>query len=59
MAMVPQQGELVQELAGDVAAEERELPAAAARAVAGHDVLCWGVGLVQKSGMPDTDCRIR
>jgi hypothetical protein len=59
MAMVPKQGELILELAGDVAAEERELPAAAAQAAAGHDVLCWGVGLVQKSGMPDTDCRNR
>ncbi len=59
MAKFPKLGEQVLGLAGDVAAEEREPLAAAARAAAGHGVLYWGVGPVQMSVMPDTDCRIR
>ena len=59
MAIDPGLGEQALELAEGLAAEEQEPLVAAALAAAGHGVLRLGVGPVQMSGMPDTDCCIR
>ncbi len=59
MAICPGLGGQALELAEGLAAEEQEPLVAAALAAAGHGALHLGVGPVQLSGMPGTDCHIR
>ncbi len=59
VAICPELGEQVLELAESSAAEEQEPLVAAVQAAAVHGVLYLGVGPVQTSGMLGTDCHIR
>ncbi len=59
MAIYPELGEQVLELAESLAAEEQEPLVAAALAAAVLGAPYLGVGPVQMSGMLGTDCHIR